>query len=58
MDKILGSRPITVPVLLVGSLWDAEDIYGYLAVWKALKPKDTQQHGAHGDRPLVSRPGH
>src|SRR5580704_4695365 len=41
MDKILGSRPITVPVLLVGSLWDAEDIYGYLAVWKAIKPKDT-----------------
>ena len=33
--------PITVPVLLVGSLWDAEDIYGYMAVWKALKPKDT-----------------
>jgi len=41
MDRILGSRPLTVPVLLVGSLWDAEDIYGYLAVWKALKPKDT-----------------
>ena len=40
MDKILGDRPITVPVLLVGSLWDAEDIYGYMAVWKALKPKD------------------
>ncbi len=40
MDKILGGRPITVPVLLVGSLWDAEDIYGYMAVWKALKPKD------------------
>jgi putative CocE/NonD family hydrolase len=41
MDKILASRPITVPILLVGSLWDAEDIYGYMAVWKALKPKDT-----------------
>ncbi len=41
MDRILASRPITVPILLVGSLWDAEDIYGYLAVWKALKPKDT-----------------
>ncbi len=41
MDKILAAEPITVPVLLVGSLWDAEDIYGYLAVWKALKPKDS-----------------
>jgi uncharacterized protein len=42
MDKILEGQPLTVPVLLVGSLWDAEDIYGYMAVWKALKPKDTQ----------------
>ncbi|HEY4274418.1 MAG TPA: CocE/NonD family hydrolase [Rhizomicrobium sp.] len=42
MDKILADRPLTVPVLLVGSLWDAEDIYGYLAMWKALKPKDTR----------------
>jgi hypothetical protein len=41
MDKILGAERITVPVLLVGSLWDAEDIYGYLALWKALKPRDT-----------------
>ncbi len=41
MDEILAKRPITVPILLVGSLWDAEDIYGYMAVWKALKPKDT-----------------
>ncbi len=41
MDKILAGQPITVPILLVGSLWDAEDIYGYLAMWKALKPKDT-----------------
>ncbi|MBN9554654.1 MAG: CocE/NonD family hydrolase [Alphaproteobacteria bacterium] len=41
MDKVLADRPLTVPVLLVGSLWDAEDIYGYMAMWKALKPKDT-----------------
>jgi hypothetical protein len=41
MDKILAADRITVPILLVGSLWDAEDIYGYLAMWKALKPKDT-----------------
>lgn len=42
MDKILADQPLTVPVLLVGSLWDAEDIYGYNAMWKALKPKDTR----------------
>ncbi len=41
MDQILAKQPITVPILLVGSLWDAEDIYGYMAMWKALKPKDT-----------------
>jgi len=42
IDKILAARPISVPTLLVGSLWDAEDIYGYMAVWKALAPRDTQ----------------
>ena len=41
MDKILGARPVTVPVLLVHSLWDQEDIYGALAVFSAIKPKDT-----------------
>ena len=41
MDKILAAEPLTVPTLLVDSLWDAEDIYGALAVYKAIKPKDT-----------------
>ena len=40
MDKILGARPVTVPTLLVHSLWDQEDIYGALAVFAAIKPKD------------------
>lgn len=40
MDKILGDRPVTVPTLLVHSLWDQEDIYGALAVFAAIKPKD------------------
>jgi hypothetical protein len=40
MDRILGGRPLTVPVMLVGSLWDQEDIYGAAAVYRALKPKD------------------
>jgi putative CocE/NonD family hydrolase len=41
MDKILAKHPLTVPTMLVHSLWDAEDIYGPIAVYKALKPKDT-----------------
>jgi len=30
-----------VPVMLVHSLWDQEDIYGAIAVYKAIEPKDT-----------------
>jgi putative CocE/NonD family hydrolase len=41
MDKILAEQPLKVPVMLVHSLWDQEDIYGALAVYKAIKPKDT-----------------
>jgi predicted acyl esterase len=41
MDKILAGQPLKVPVLLVASLWDQEDIYGALAVYRAIKPKDT-----------------
>jgi len=41
MDKILAAQPVSVPVMLVHSLWDQEDIYGAIAVYKAIKPKDT-----------------
>ena len=41
MDKILGAQPLKVPVMLVDSLWDQEDIYGAPAVYKAIKPKDS-----------------
>jgi len=41
VDKILGAQPLTVPVMLVHSLWDQEDIYGAPAVYKAIEPKDT-----------------
>ena len=41
MDKILAKEPLKVPVMLVDSLWDQEDIYGAIAVYKAIKPKDT-----------------
>jgi putative CocE/NonD family hydrolase len=40
MDKILAAQPLKIPVMLVHSLWDQEDIYGAIAVYKAIKPKD------------------
>jgi len=42
VDKLLAKEPLEVPVMLVHSLWDQEDIYGAIAVYKALKPKDTR----------------
>jgi putative CocE/NonD family hydrolase len=41
VDKVLGALPLTVPTMIVHSLWDQEDIYGAIAVYKAIKPKDT-----------------
>jgi putative CocE/NonD family hydrolase len=40
VDQVLAAQPLKVPVMLVHSLWDQEDIYGALAVYKAIKPKD------------------
>src|SRR5215468_11029578 len=40
VDKQLAARPLKVPVMLVHSLWDQEDIYGAPAVYKAIEPKD------------------
>jgi uncharacterized protein len=41
MDRVLAAQPFTVPTMLVASLWDQEDIYGAMAVYRALLPKDT-----------------
>jgi len=41
VDKVLTSQPLQVPVMLVHGLWDQEDIYGAIAAYKALEPKDT-----------------
>jgi putative CocE/NonD family hydrolase len=41
VDKVLAAQPLQVPVMLVHSLWDQEDSYGALAVYAAIKPKDT-----------------
>jgi putative CocE/NonD family hydrolase len=41
VDKVLATQPLKVPVMLVHSLWDQEDIYGAIAMYKALEPKDS-----------------
>jgi putative CocE/NonD family hydrolase len=40
VDKVLAGQPLKVPTMLVASLWDQEDIYGAMAVYRAIKPKD------------------
>jgi uncharacterized protein len=40
VDRVLAAQPLNVPVMLVHSLWDQEDIYGAMAVYRAIKPKD------------------
>jgi putative CocE/NonD family hydrolase len=40
IDKLLAKQGLTVPTMLVHSLWDQEDIYGNIAVWNALKAAD------------------
>ena len=52
LDKILGERTLTVPTMLVHALWDQEDIYGNMAVYKALKSQDP----AHSKLFLVAGP--
>ena len=54
MDQVLATQPLTVPVMLVHSLWDQEDIYGAIAVYKALEPKDTSNDKVY----LVLGPWH
>ena len=44
IDQLMAKEPLTVPVMLVHSLWDQEDIYGNIAMYKALKPKDTDNN--------------
>lgn len=41
VDKLLAAQPLKVPVMVIHSLWDQEDIYGAPAVYKAIEPKDT-----------------
>ena len=54
VDKLLAKEPLKVPVMLVHSLWDQEDIYGDIAVYKAVEPKDTSNNMVY----LVLGPWH
>ncbi|HTL50793.1 MAG TPA: CocE/NonD family hydrolase [Steroidobacteraceae bacterium] len=47
MDKVLAARPITVPMMIVGGLFDQEDIYGAPALFKALGPRDPEGKMIH-----------
>jgi hypothetical protein len=40
VDRVLAGEPLSVPVMIVHSLFDQEDIYGAIAVYQALEPKD------------------
>jgi putative CocE/NonD family hydrolase len=44
MDQILAAQPLKVPTMLVAGLWDQEDIYGATALYKAIKPRDTENN--------------
>ncbi|GAC1664757.1 MAG: CocE/NonD family hydrolase [Steroidobacteraceae bacterium] len=47
LDKILAKQGVTVPLMLVHSLWDQEDIYGNMALYKALhaqRPDNADLH--------------
>jgi len=47
MDKLLAKEPLTVPMMIVGGLFDQEDIYGSPALYKALAPKDPEGRLVH-----------
>jgi hypothetical protein len=47
VDKLLAKEPIKVPMMIVGGLFDQEDIYGSPALYKALAPKDPQGELIH-----------
>jgi len=40
LDQLLAKEPLKVPTLVVASLWDQEDMYGAVATYEALEPKD------------------
>jgi uncharacterized protein len=41
VERLLAQHSLAVPILLVAGQWDEQDLYGATAVYRALKPKDT-----------------
>ncbi|HET7501489.1 MAG TPA: CocE/NonD family hydrolase [Kofleriaceae bacterium] len=41
LDRLLAAEPLTVPTMIVASIWDQEDSYGGVTTYRALEPKDT-----------------
>ena len=56
VDKLLAKEPLTVPTMLIASLWDQEDIYGAVAVYKTLE--EAQAESAKKNLFLVLGPWH
>ena len=54
LDKILAEQGLSVPTMLVHSLWDQEDIYGNIALYKSLKAHHPDQgQSVFGARAVV-----
>jgi putative CocE/NonD family hydrolase len=49
LDVILAAQPLVVPTLVVASIWDQEDMYGAMAVYRVLEAKDT-----HNDKSFLA----
>jgi putative CocE/NonD family hydrolase len=49
VDRVLSDQPLKVPVMVVHSLWDQEDIYGAPALYRALEARD-----AHNDKVFLA----
>ncbi|HEY0684104.1 MAG TPA: CocE/NonD family hydrolase [Steroidobacter sp.] len=47
VDKLLARQPVKVPMMIVGGLFDQEDIYGSPALYKTLAPKDPNGELVH-----------
>jgi putative CocE/NonD family hydrolase len=47
VQDILAAKPLTVPVLVVHGLFDQEDNFGGIAVYRALEAKDTANDRVH-----------
>jgi len=58
VDRVLADQPLKVPVMLVASLWDQEDIYGRYRRLQSDQAKGHQQRlGLPGDGPVEPWPG-